>query len=474
MSVITSPTFDPKTYAQGLANDYVGPTKASLDKQTAQATAVSTALTTLNSALGAFQTALQGLASSTTSVTATKATFSNSAIATATAKSSATAGTYAFYVEQLATAGQVTYNVADSAAAGAGSMNVMLADGSSFQVDLASADSDKDGVLSAKEVAASINAAANNNSRVTASTMTINGSTQLVLSSNNTGASNAVASIDTSGLGSASLATALGNQTTLTTAKDAVIWAGGKNGTRIQQASNTFSVVDGVSFTITQAQSATDPAVTLTVGADTSGTASNVQKFVDAYNTLMGVIQTLTAAGDHSLAPSTDPTATPAPTSQDAALHGDAGLASLKDRLNALLRGVSGGQSLISYGISATKDGTLTIDSGRLTKALAANPDGLDNLFGRAGIGVDSGVLGAMNKLTNAWTTSAGGFIMQRTTQNDQLQSDLSDRMAALQSRFQSAYNRYLAQFTALQTLQASMTNTSNMFTAMFSPDSSS
>jgi flagellar hook-associated protein 2 len=122
---------------------------------------------------------------------------------TATAK--AAPGTYSFYVEQLATAGQVSYNVSDSVATNAGAMNVVLADGSTFQVDLANADNNMDGVLSAKEVAAAINAAANNNSRVTASTMTVNGQTRLVLTSAQTGADNAVASIDVSGLGDAGL-----------------------------------------------------------------------------------------------------------------------------------------------------------------------------------------------------------------------------------------------------------------------------
>jgi flagellar hook-associated protein 2 len=476
MAVITAPTYDPKTTAEGLANAYVAPTKAILDKQSAKSTAVGTGLTTLSTALSTFQTALQGLATSTSTVTSTKATFSNTAIGTATASSSAQAGTYSFYVEQLATAGQVAYNVADSSAAGAGSMNVTLANGTSFKVDLASADSNKDGTLSAKEVAAAINAAADNKSQVTASTMTINGQTRLVFTSNLTGKDNAVASIDTTNLGDPGLAASLdtGNQSVLTAATNAVVWVGGKSGTKVEQASNTFSVVDDVKFTITQAQGVNDAAVNLTVAADSSGTATNVQKFIDAYNALMSTIKTLTAAGDHTLVTSTDSNATPSPTSEDAAFYNDAGVTNLRDRLSSILRDATGGQSLVSFGITAAKDGTLQLDSSRLNKAIAANPDGLDKLFGRAGIGVDSGVLGAMNKLTNSWTNSAGGLLTQRQQQNDKLSSDLANRQATLQDQFNSAYKRYLAQFTALQQLQASMTNTSNMFTAMFTPDSSS
>jgi flagellar hook-associated protein 2 len=468
-SVISSPTYDPKTTAENLANAYVSGTKAILDSRSTKAKATASALSTLGSALSAFQTAMSSLATSSTSVSANSATFSNTSIATGTATSKATAGTYSFYVEQLATAGQVSYNVNDSVATNAGAMNVVLADGSTFQVDLANADNNMDGVLSAKEVAAAINSAANNNSRVTASTMTINGQSKLVLTSAKTGANNAVASIDVSGLGDANLQSDLSAQTTLTAAADAIVWVGGQGGTKVQQASNTFSIVDQVDFTITQAPAAGAAPVTMTVAADTKGTAANVQSFITAYNTLLGAFNTVTAAGDHTATSSTDTT----PTSADAAFHSDAGVLNLRDRLNSALRAVTGGMSLISFGITAAKDGTLTLDTARLNKVVAANPGTLDSLFGRAGVGVDSGVLGAMNKLTTAWTTSAGGYISTRRDANTKQQSDIADRQVTLQGQFDNAYKRYLAQFTALQQLQSSMTSTSNMFTALFSSDSS-
>ncbi|MRX09662.1 flagellar filament capping protein FliD [Pseudoduganella sp. FT25W] len=473
MAVISSPTYDPTTTATNLANAYVAPTKAILDKQTTQATAVGTGLTTLSAALSAFQGTLQGLASSTSSVSATKATFSNTSVATATAKPTAAAGTYSFYVQQLATAGQMAYNVPTVTSAG-GSMSIALNTGAPIGVDLTTADSNNDGFLSAKELAAAINASPDNKSRITASTITVNNVQQLVLTSTQTGKDNAVAAITTAGGADPGLTSDLGAGNTLTDASNAIVWAGGKNGTKVEQASNTFSIVDDVSFTVTQAQGVNDAAVSLTVGPDSSGTASNVQKFVDAYNTLLAALNKLTAPGDHTVVESTDANGTPTATAEDAAFYNDAGVTNLRDRLGSILRSVTGGQSLISFGITATKDGSLTLDSSRLNKAIAANPSGLDTLFGRAGIGVDSGALGAMNKLVTSWTTSAGGFISQRTTQNDKLQSDLADRQATVKDQFTNAYKRFLAQFSALQQLQSSMTSTSNMFTAMFSSDSSS
>jgi len=475
MAVISSPVYDPPTYADKLAKAYVAGSMAINDARISKAADTSSALDALGSALSSFQAALAAMNDGTKSVSANSATFSTSAgtaVATATANSDAVAGTYAFYVEQLATAGQVSYNVADSAASGAGSMNVTLADGNNFQVNLTNADSNGDGTLTAKEIATAINVAAGNNSRVKASTLMINGQAKMVLTSVKTGAGNAVASIDVSALGSPALQANLSAQTTMTTAKDAIVWVGGQGGTKVQQASNEFTVVDNVKFTITAAQAPAAAPVTLTVGADNSATATNVQAFVTAYNNLMALIDKVSAAGDHTVVEPTTPDGAPKPASGDAPFHNDAGLKSLRDRIASTLRSATGGVSLISFGISSDKKGVLTVDSGRLNKALSTYPGKLDTLFGRAGVGVDSGVLGTMNKLVKAWTSGSSGFIAARRTQNDRLASDAKDRDDAIKAQYNNAYKRYLGQFTQLQSVQAAMTNTSNMFTAMFSSDS--
>jgi len=468
MSAISSPTYDPKSTATGLATDYIAPTKAILDDQDATATATANGLSSLSSALGTFQSAIDQLASSSSTVSAASATFSNTSIATATAKSTAVAGTYSFYVEQLATAGQVAYGgITDSTAAGSGQLNVVLADGTNFQVDLANADTNHDGILSAKEIAAAINTAANNNSRVTASTLSVNGTSTLVLTSAQTGAANSV-SLDTSGVTNAGLKAQLDDPTQqkqLVTAQDAIMWIGPQGtGTKVQQASNTYNILDDVSITLTHAQTAGDSPVTLTVGQDDTTTGKNVQTFVDAWNTLNKALDDLTNPGS----PSANPPVAAGP------FANDAGMNSLRQRMQAALRAVTGGQSLISYGISAQRDGTLAIDSGRLDKALAANPGGIDAIFGQAVPGNETGVLGSLDVLMNQWTSSGTGQIATRTDTVTKQQSDIADRRAALQTTYDNAYNRYLAQFTALQQLQAQMTSNSNLFSALFSSGSDS
>jgi flagellar hook-associated protein 2 len=458
--------YDPKTTATNLANAYVAGQQSAIDGRTKATAATSTALTTLSSAMSAFQTALASLSSGSKTVSATAATFS-AAVGTAKATSAAIAGTYSFYVEQLATAGQISYGgLSDTAAAGSGNLSVMLADGSNFQVSLTTADSNMDGTLSPKEIAAAINVAATNNSRVTASTLNVNGATTLVLSSNLTGAANA-ATLDTSGITNVALKAALDDNTQrklIVTAQDAIIWSGAQTtGTKITQASNTFSVVDGVSMTFTKAQAASETApVVLTVAPDNSATSANVQAFVDAYNKVQTTLDGLTDVGDpsKSVAPSV--------------FASDSGLGALRNRMLATLRTAVGGQTLVNYGISAKRDGTLALDSNKLAKAVEANPAGLDGLFGKATLSTSSGVLGALDKLMGQWTNAANGQLASRKNAVQKEQASLTTRQAKVQTQFDNAYKRYLEQFTNLQTLQSKMNNTSSLFTALFSSNSSS
>ena len=51
------------------------------------------------------------------------------------------------------------------------------------------------------------------------------------------------------------------------------------------------------------------------------------------------------------------------------------------------------------------------------------------------------------------------------------LQLELTSRQDLLDKQYDTAYNRYLMQFTQLQTVQSLMTNNSSMFDALFGND---
>lgn len=462
MATTSSTTYDPTSTATKLATAYTAGRQAMITAQTTRATSQAKALTTLSSAMSEFSSALSSF-NAQKSMVANAAKF-DANVGTATAGSTAIAGTYNFYVERLATAGQVSYGgVTDTAAAGSGSLNVVLADGSNFNVNLTNSDNNHDGMLTAQEIASAINLAADNNARVTASTLTVNGEPSLVLTAGNTGADNAV-SLDTSGITNVDLKAKLDDpakQQTLVAAQDAVVWVGPQNtGTRVQQASNTFALVDGVKMTVTRAQAAGESPATLTVGLDKTATHANVQGFVDAYNKLSTTLANLTAPGD------------PASGKAPAIFAQDSGLMALRSRMTATLRQVSGGQSLPTFGITGQRDGTIALDSARLDKAISANPAALDSLFGSTTLNKESGVLGDLDKLTSQWTNSVDGQLNQRKSSVQKEQTSLGDRQTQLDNQYNGAYKRYLAQFTQLQTLQAQMAQNTGLFDAMFSQSS--
>jgi flagellar hook-associated protein 2 len=455
MATSSVPTYDPKTTATKLATLLTQDRQEMLKFQNDTSAAVAKGLTQLSSALSTFQGVMSSMTSKK-SVVANTATLSGDA-GTATADATAIAGTYNFYVEQLATAGQVAYNgMTDATAAGAGVLQITLANGSTFAVDLDGADKDLDGALSAKEIAAAVNTAVDNKAMVVASTMTVNGTSTLVLTSVEAGGDGTSSGITLDASGASGelqgmLDPSLAQE--LVTGKNAIIWVGAQGtGTQIEQASNTFTTVDGVKMNFTKA--GTD--VALTVVHDAAGTASNVQNFVEAWNKTVSTIRALVDPGD------------PATGRAGGIFAGDAGINALLTRMQGLLRQQVGTQSLVTYGITAQRDGSLGLNTARLAKSMATSPDTLDTLFGNSSLSSPSGVLGDLDALMKQWTSTVDGQISVRKTGNERTQKSLGQRQERLDAQYDTAYARYLDQFTRLQALQSQMNNNTSIFDALF------
>src|SRR5690606_33378505 len=115
----------------------------------------------------------------------------------------------------------------------------------------------------------------------------------------------------------------------------------------------------------------------------------------DAFNALMTSFDSLTASGTESSARGT--------------LAGDASVRSIESRLNALLRTDFGGTNLINFGISADRNGKLTIDSARFEAAVANDPEGFEALF----TGKDN-LLDSLDKTVAGYTSSTNGTLKSR------------------------------------------------------------
>ena len=453
-------TIDPASTATQLARAYMQPMQTQLDTQSKSAKATSDALSKLQSALQTFDSALYAL-SGKQGVMQYSANFNVTGIGTATASSTAQAGTYSFFVEQVATSHQVAFqNMPSVPVPSGGPLVVQLGDGSSFTVDLSAADTDGDGSLSPSEVARAINQETNNKSKVNAALMTVGGQTQLVLTSTSTGTAGKI-TLDTSGLPASALKNALDNGQDLVPARDAIFWLGDQNtGMKIQQSSNTFTGIQGVSVTFTQAMQAGASPITLTVARDNSGIATNVRSLVDAYNTLKKSLDDLTANGTAD--------------KDKAALATDSGVRALRDRINSLMRQQVGGVQLADFGVAASRSGTLTLDESKLQKGLDVHPGGLETLFGKAAAVNGSGVLGSLDKYLQTWTSSVHGQISQRQDSIRKIQSSISARQTRLDTQYSNTYNRYLQQFTNLAALQDQMSKNSSIFDALNVSSSSS
>lgn len=449
---ISSPTYDPASTAAALAEKYVMGQQQALDARTQRASATEKGLSSLRSALSSFQSSLAGLTGTNKTMYAQSAVFSDTSVGTASAKSTAAAGTYAFYVSQLATASQVSYSL-DNSSDLSGKLTVKLgstATSPMIDVDLNALAASKGAALTPRDIAAAINGSAHNTSLVTASVIsTAAGKYELVLTAKNTGAANAIAVTHLPDTGPSPFAA----PKTIVVAQDAEIHLGSATGPQIDQATNTFTGIDGV--TVTFAKTTTSP-VTLTVATDTSATNANVQAFVDAYNKLKSTVDALAAPGDPSKGVAAG------------AFAGDSGVAALRDRLVSLVR-PTGGDSLAAYGILANRQGTLSVDTAKLTKALAANPTGLDTLIGSTSGTTPTGLGGKLDTYLQTWTSSTNGQIKTRQEAVSKLQSDTTSRQEKIDKQYDAAYKRYLLQFTQLQALQSQMSSNGSIFDAMFS-----
>lgn len=447
---MTTTSLDPASTAQQLATAYTSTAQKLLKQRTQDAGSTATALTKLRSALTAFDGAI-GALSAKKSVIKLAASFGATGYGTASASATAQPGSYSFFVEQLATSNQVAFANVPTGAEN-GTLKLSLADGTNFDVALAGADIDASGGLSPAELARAINNHAGNQGAVTAGVVTVNGQSQLLLTSGKSGADGAV-TVDASGLSNPALQAALGGSTTLVAAQDAVVWLGAQgSGVRLQQAGNRFTAIDGVTVDFTKAMASGEAPVTLTVANDSAGTAANVKGFVDAYNSLRNLLVDQTRPGANGATPG--------------AFASDASIRSLRDRLANILRQDVGGLKLSNFGVTADKTGALSVDSAKLEKALAADPDGLDQVFGRTGTAA-SGLFGAFDGLVESWTNSASGQIQRRQTTVSAQQKSLTVQQTRLDARYDSLYKRYLAQFTQLQTLQQGMSETSSLFTSL-------
>ncbi|EPO2119697.1 flagellar filament capping protein FliD [Escherichia coli] len=284
----------------------------------------------------------------------------------------------------------------DDAFSATGTFELTMGD-STMDIDLSAADQngDGDGFIDASELVNAINGSADNPG-VSAALVKTDGTTTIMLTSDSTGVQSAF-SVSVTGHDASNDSTSAPVATDVSSAQDAIIHLGSATGPEITNSSNTFDdVIPGVTMTFTEVSDSDSDLTTFNISEDSSASQEKVQTFVDAYNTLIDTVDSLTTHGDDS--------------TSAGVFAGDAGLSSLANQLDDIAHASYNGVSIVDYGITLDSHGHLQIDSDQFNDEMAKNPDGLTSIF----VG-DNSMVAQMDDLINTYTDSSNGIITMQS-----------------------------------------------------------
>lgn len=285
-----------------------------------------------------------------------------------------------------------------------------------------------------------------NNPGVNATLVRSNGQTYFMLSSTETGVANSV-NVSVSGTGQTWFEDAFTNLNEISAPQDAVIWLGAQGtGLQLTNSSNTFEgVINGVDLTVTKAQTSGEAPLSLSVGADQEGTKEQMNKIIEAYNSLMKTIDSYTSIGGED--------------SQRGVLASDPTIRSIESQLKTLVRGEFEGMRLSDLGIEISRDGTMKIDADKFEEAQTTNTAALESFFNG-----DGNLLDSLDSLLDPYLQFSNGLFKSRKDALQQNISRIEDKQTALERKYDMAYDRYLKQFTQMNQLITKMNQTMSMF----------
>lgn len=371
------------------------------------------AYSTLKSGLSTFQTAVDKLATAA-KFNAQSVTASDSTTISATADGTAVNGNYNVTVSQLATSQKLASTAYSSTTDTVGTGKLTISFGTytaaagstpaSFTANSSKTDIVVD-ITSSNNTLAGIRDAINaKNASVTASIVNDGSGNRLVVTSKDTGEVNSLKisatdddgnNTDASGLSALAydpLASS-NNMTQMMAAKNALL---NVDGMSISKPTNTISdVIQGVTLTL---KGVTSTSNALSIATDTDTIQSSVQSFVDSYNALNTSMRSLTkfvSAGSSS----------------NGVLLGDSTVRNMMVKLKSMLSASSPTattyKTLSDIGVSMGTDGSLSLDSTKLQKAITTNVSDVAKLFSPSATTTDPQVSYISSKTDTASGTYA-------------------------------------------------------------------
>lgn len=226
-------------------------------------------------------------------------------------------------------------------------------------------------------------------------------------------------------------------------------------GLTVTRSSNEISdVIGGVTMSLTET---TSSAVRLNIVSDDTTLKTNLQNVVTAYNALNTLFTELTSQA----------------TEDDIAggLSDDTSLVRyLQSQIRTAIFADSSTKSgdvsaLRDLGVSLDKTGSLTLNETTYDTILAASYDDVvmmltantsdQNLFGTASKGLSQDIA----TILEGFSDSTGVLTLRASNAEDSLQ-DSKDELVELEARMEGVYKRYLTQFSAMESLMATMDTT--------------
>ena len=243
----------------------------------------------------------------------------------------------------------------------------------------------------------------------------------------------------------------------LQTAQDSIMEF---EGLSITRSSNEISdVIDGATINLI---ATTSSAVRLNITNDKSTLKTNIQSMVDTYNDLNNLFTTFTSTSSED--------------ELGNALGDDTSMVRfLKDQIRTAIFADSSTKSgninaMRDLGISVDKSGTMTFTSTTYDAAILSSYNDIvtmltadtsnESLFTTTNKGLAQDIATALGNFTDS-----DGIVTTRSTNATSDLADHKEELAELETRMESVYQRYLTQFTAMESLMASMDATKDYLT---------
>ena len=366
----------------------------------------SSAITNISSLLTTLQTAVQALQDPQGQLTAQVANSSNTAVLTASTTGGATLENHTITVGTLATTSSVYTNDLTNGNTTFSGGQIQLQVGSKTVTIPVDGTTNNDNTLNS--LASYINA----NSQalgVNANVITDAGGARLSIVSNSTGQPGNITVVgNTTGLNFNDATTGRPNAIAGVNASLTV------DGVPVSSATNTVAgVIPGVTLNLVGTSST---AVTLGVAPDTTQATSAINNFVSAYN---AVVQAVNTQFTYTAGASSQP-----PLFADSALQQVQ--ETLNTDINTALTGNGGVTNLASIGVNLQQDGTLQVDSGRLSSVLTNNFSAVQVLFQQT-TGQNGFAVQLNNDLTKLTDTVSGPLAVDLRGVNQGLTSVASE-----------------------------------------------